>query len=196
MPGEISNTIGGRIFVPSQRVEGIHKVGCQLRLLANTSSSRITTLNHFPYSIWPILLQPSYIWDHVGSRTLSTSDCNHPTRPLCQMDDILIFGSTQEEHDDRVAAVLACLQKANVTLNPSKCEFTKSSITFLGQLIDGTGIRPDPNKVKAIIQMRTPKDVTELRLFLGMTNQLCKFLPRITDLTKPLRDLLLHKNEW
>ena len=67
---------------------------------------------------------------------------------------------------------------------------------FLGQLIDSSGIRPDPGKVNAIQTMPTPTNMTELRQFLGMLNQLSKFAPNLADKTKPLQDLLIKTNTW
>ena len=71
---------------------------------------------------------------------------------LCETDDILIFGKDQEEHDDRVIAVLKRIEVAGVTLNPNKCEFGKTSLKFLGHVIDQNGIRPDPDKTAAIMK--------------------------------------------
>ena len=73
--------------------------------------------------------------------------------------------------------------------------FSKSSVEFLGHVIDGNGCRPDPNKVKAIYMMETPKNVSDVR-FLGVVNQLNKFSPNITVKTQPLRELLRSKNAW
>ena len=115
---------------------------------------------------------------------------------LCMIDDILVHGRTQQEHDKRLITVLDRLRTANVTLNKAKCEFSKSSIKFLGQVIDQSGIQPDPDKVTAIQTMTAPTNITELRRFLGMTNQLSKFTPHLSDTIKPLRDLLSTKNSW
>ena len=112
------------------------------------------------------------------------------------MDDILVFGSTQDEHDQRLTAVLQRLKDARVTLNSAKCEFSKTSVTFLGQVVDQAGIYPDPKRLKAITQMKTPQSVGEVRRFLGLTNQLNKFSPLITEKSKPLKDLLAKKTEW
>ena len=90
---------------------------------------------------------------------------------ICMIDDVLIHGKTPQEHDQRLVAVLSRLRNANVTLNKDKCEFSKHSIRFLGQLIDSSGIRPDPEKVKAIQAMKEPENITGLRRFLGMTTQ-------------------------
>ena len=59
--------------------------------------------------------------------------------PLCRLDDILVYTKTQEEHDIHLEAVLKRIQKSGVTLNPEKCEFSKSSLTFLGHVVTNTG---------------------------------------------------------
>ncbi len=114
---------------------------------------------------------------------------------LCQMDDILIYGSTQDEHDQRLELVLCKLLEAGVTLN-SKCEFSRSSIRFLGYIIDSDGLSADPQKVSAISDMNSPTNVSEVRRFLGMVNQLAKFLPNLASDTKPLRELLIKDRLW
>ena len=93
---------------------------------------------------------------------------------VCMIDDVLVHGKTQLEHDQRLTAVLDRLRKAKVILNKEKCEFSKHSIRFLRQVIDQSGIRPDPDKVKAVQAMNEPENVTKLRRFLGMTTQLSK----------------------
>ena len=88
------------------------------------------------------------------------------------------------------------LSSAGNTLNSRKCEFYKTSLTFLGHIIDQRGITADPNKPAAIQQMETPKSVSELHRFLGMVNQLGKFSPNIAELSKPLQELLSAKKAW
>ena len=112
------------------------------------------------------------------------------------VDDILVYGATQEEHDSRLRAVLQRIRAAGLTLNKEKCEFSKRQIRFLGQLIDETGVKPDPDKLRAIEEMKPPSTVSEVRRFLGMVNQLGKFSPQLANKTKPLRDLLSSKNHW
>ena len=112
------------------------------------------------------------------------------------MDDILVHGKTQEEHDERLSKVLHQLRDAGVTLNSEKCQFSQNQVTFLGQVIDISGIRPDPNKVFAIQKVPAPRNVGDVRRFLGMANQLSKFPPNLADQTKPLRELLIKSNDW
>ena len=112
------------------------------------------------------------------------------------IDDILVFGKDQEEHDPRLEAVLQRLKTANVTLNREKCDFSKSHITFLGHYIDKDGICQDPKKTDAITKMKSPTSVPELRRFLGMANQLGKFSSNLAEFTKPLRELLSKESTW
>ena len=115
---------------------------------------------------------------------------------VCLIDDILIYGKTQAEHDKRLTAVLLKIAEAGITLNEEKCEFSQSQVKFLGQIVDSNGIHPDPGKVTAIKQMNAPTNITELSRFLGMVNQLAKFTPQLSEATKPLRELLSSKNQW
>ena len=112
------------------------------------------------------------------------------------MDDIIVYGSNQAEHDKRLQAVLIRLQEANITLNWEKCEFSKANVKFLGQLVDKEEIRADPSKVSAVKHMAEPTDIHELRRFLGMVNQSGKYIPNLAELTHPLRELLSKKNAW
>ena len=106
------------------------------------------------------------------------------------MDDVLVFGKNHSEHDERLRGVLKRLTSAHVTLNQSKCEFGKTTVRFLGHIIDSQGVRADPEKTEAIRRMDTPGSVSELGRFLGMVNQLGKFSPRIAKISQPLRELL------
>lgn len=115
---------------------------------------------------------------------------------ICHMDDILILGSTQLEHDLRVRQVLKKLQDAGLTLNAKKCEFSKTEVTYLGHVITGHGIRADPRKVKAIQDFPVPKTVQELQRFQGMVNQLAKFVPGLAQFNSPLRALLRKNTDF
>ena len=115
---------------------------------------------------------------------------------VCHMDDILVHGQNHEEHEKRLKAVLHRLQGAGLTLNPTKCEFLRAEVKFLGQIIDDKGIHPDPAKITAIQNVSEPKCVADLRRFLGMTNQMSKFLPSLADTTQPLRELLKANTQW
>ena len=115
---------------------------------------------------------------------------------ICLVDDILVFGACQEEHDQRLQAVLQRLASAGLTLNGEKCLFSVSQLRFCGYLIGKDGIRPDPAKVTALTEMPACKDVHDVRRFLGLANQLGRFSPNLASLSQPLRDLLVKRNSW
>ncbi|KAK3524638.1 hypothetical protein QTP70_032192, partial [Hemibagrus guttatus] len=79
----------------------------------------------------------------------------------CHMDDILIYGSSSEEHDIRLDAALKKLQSAGLTLNRKKCEFAKTEVKFLGHKLSSGGLQPDPDKLAAVQNMREPTNVSE-----------------------------------
>ena len=114
---------------------------------------------------------------------------------IVHMDDILIHGRNEEEHDARVRKVLSRLQEAGVTLN-DKCEFSKKRVKFLGHVVSSAGIEVDPSKTTAIRNYPAPTNITELQRFLGMVNQVAKFVRNLASRTEPLRALLRKENEW
>ena len=114
---------------------------------------------------------------------------------ICHMDDILIFGKNATEHNERVRHVLRLLKEAGLTLN-EKCEFSQTRLRFLGHVVTPQGIEADPAKTTAIRNFPAPANVTELQRFQGMVNQLAKFLPDLSNLNEPLRQLLRKDMEW
>ena len=104
------------------------------------------------------------------------------------IDDMLIHGKDEAEHDARLVKVMERLRAATVTLNSEKCAFRKPSVKFLGRLISKNGVNADPEKTSAVRNMEAPRSVSDLRRFLGMVNQLGKFSPRISELTQPMRN--------
>ena len=115
---------------------------------------------------------------------------------IVHVDDVLVYGKTQEEHDARLHAVLKKIESARGTLNKDKCEFSKESLTFLGQVVGKEGVSSDPEKTRAIVEMEAPKNLKELRRFMGMVNQLGKFSPNLAECSQPLRELLSPRKAW
>ena len=110
--------------------------------------------------------------------------------------DILIYGSTAEEHDLRHPRVLSILQQKNIKLNPDKCKFKWRELTCLGLVLTSGGLRPDPEKVRAMKDIRKPSNVEDLRIFLGIVKYLAKFIKNMSDVTAPLRVLLEKTAVW
>ncbi|UYV84803.1 K02A2.6-like, partial [Cordylochernes scorpioides] len=115
---------------------------------------------------------------------------------LCHMDDILVYGSCQEEHDKRLETVLTRLSKLGLTLNKDKCKFAVTTIEFLGHQIDPNGIQVDSKRKRAILEFPKPRSVKELKQFLGMVNFSARFVPNLAEISHPLNKLLSKKEEW
>ena len=115
---------------------------------------------------------------------------------VCNVDDILVFGETQKEHDERLEAVLERLEKANVNLNQEKYMFFQVKVEFLGHVVGKDGVQVDPSKVEAVSNMSESTDVGQLRRFLGIVNQVGRYMKDLADMTKPLRDLLSKNSSW
>lgn len=115
---------------------------------------------------------------------------------ICYLDDILVFGCSEKEHDAHLEMVLKRIQISGLKLNKEKCVFGKSQINFLGHLIGAEGIQIDPDKVKAIQALAAPSNIKELRRMLGMVNYLTRFLPHVQTVIQPLNILLSSKFVW
>ena len=112
------------------------------------------------------------------------------------LDDILIAGSTEEQHLTALDEVLTRLEKAGLRVKPKKCEFMRTSVTYLGHKIDGAGLHPLLNKVKAIKEVPTPESVLKLKSYLGMLTYYGKFLPNLSSVLHPLYRLLKKDTPW
>lgn len=115
---------------------------------------------------------------------------------ICVADDIVIVGASQAEHDERLHALLKRCSTTGIKLNKSKVEIDCREFVFLGHIINASGIKPDPAKIRAICDMPTPADITDLRRFCGLVQFLSKFIPGLSELAAPLRGLTRKGIEW
>ena len=117
-------------------------------------------------------------------------------------DDNLVFaaGDTDEEalkdHNRNLKEVLNHCRQKGIKLNPEKILFRRKQVSYMGHIISSEGLRADPNKLKAINEMPPPKDKEGVQRVLGMINYMQKFAPNLTDLAKPLRELVKKDNEF
>ena len=114
----------------------------------------------------------------------------------CYLDDILVTGATEAKHLHNLKEVLPQLQKYWVRLQLKKYAFCKKEVEYLGHCIDQNGVRTSNKKVQAVVNARAPKNVQELRAFLGLLNYYAKFIPKLASLLHPLHELLRAKHPW
>ena len=112
------------------------------------------------------------------------------------MDDILIFTKTLEEHRLVVREVLRRLEANDLYLRPDKCEFEKTEVEYLGMYIRENHVSMDPAKVRAVVDWPTPRNLKDLRGFLGFANFYRRFIEGFAKLARPLNDLTKKDVAW
>ncbi|UYV78461.1 hypothetical protein LAZ67_16001479 [Cordylochernes scorpioides] len=117
---------------------------------------------------------------------------------LCYLDDVVIFSDNFPDHLRRLEVVLNCFKRAGLKLNPGKCSFGASNIKILGHQVNKDGIRPDDDKIKAVSQFPIPKNLQQLRSFLGLSSYYRRFIKNYADIARPLNSLLSKgtKFQW
>ena len=104
---------------------------------------------------------------------------------LAFVHDIIVFSETFEDHIQHLDAVFDRLRKANLCLKIAKCEFMKKELNYLGHIISDKGISVDPPKVSAVQNMDPPKNVREVRSFLGMASYYRRYVPDLSKTARP-----------
>jgi len=117
-------------------------------------------------------------------------------RCLVYLDDIVIYGSSLQEHNKRLTEVLQRLRKHNLKLQVEKCEFLRKEVTYLGHIISEDGILPDPAKVSAVKNFPTPKKVKDVQSFIGLAGYYRKFIKNFSKIAKPLTMLTKKDNKF
>ena len=103
--------------------------------------------------------------------------------------DILTHGTTEIEHDGKLLTLLKTTRINNLSLNPKKIQFKSTDCKFFGHRLTPEGLKPDPEKIKAIVEMKTPQSIQTLHSFNGMVNYLKRFSPVLSELSEPLHRL-------
>ncbi len=99
------------------------------------------------------------------------------------VDNIILWGSTLEQHNEQLIRVLQRIQRYGLKLNRAKCQFGVNEIIFLGDKLSAAGVGPDESKVKAILEMPCPADRKGVLRALGKINFIGKFIPNLSSKT-------------
>ena len=114
---------------------------------------------------------------------------------VAYLDDILVTGSTDQEHLTGLEEVLSRLKKAGLRVRKEKCHFMTSSVTYLGYKIGADSIHPLP-QVEVIKEAPSPTCVMELKAYLGLLTYYGKFPPNLSTVVAPLYKLLKREHPW
>ena len=109
---------------------------------------------------------------------------------IIYLDNIIIFSKTPEEHISRLWVVFQILDEASLHFKPSKCEFFKDGLEYLGHIVSSQGIKTNTKKIGAIVNWPQPKNIMQVRSFLGFCNYYQKFIKGYAQIAKPLYQLI------
>ena len=111
------------------------------------------------------------------------------------VDDTLVWGSSPEEIKKNVVTVLKRCKEENITISFAKLEIN-TTISFAGYVISHNGIKPSPDLTASISNFPAPKNIHEIRQFLGLVNQVGTFMPDLSQIAAPIRQLLRKNTAW
>lgn len=101
------------------------------------------------------------------------------------IDDIMLASEDTKTHKTNLHKLLQRINEFGFRLKFEKCQFFRPQIKYLGQIIDKNGIRPDPEKIKAVQNLKVPENISEVRSLLGSINHYGKYVPNMRNLRKP-----------
>ena len=114
------------------------------------------------------------------------------------IDDILVYSGSLEEHAEHLRIVLHILRESQLYAKFSKCKFWLDRVAFLGHVISVEGVSVDPKKIKAVVNWNPPKNVSEVKSFLGLAGYYKKFVEGFSKIAAPLTKLTRKdvKYDW
>lgn len=105
------------------------------------------------------------------------------------IDDIKVTGSSEKEHVDNLNKVFKRLMDAGLKVKLGKCEFYKTDLTYLGHRISSKGLTKTQEKITAILNLKTPNNVKEVRALMGLINYYSRYITNISTIMSPIYDL-------
>ena len=114
---------------------------------------------------------------------------------LVYLDDVVVFGDTKKSCLENLEKVLARLHSYNLKLKPKKCKLFRRTVEYLGRIISPEGVKADPTKVESVATWPTPRDVKEVRSFLGFCSYYRDFIPGFAKVAAPIQRLVIGKKK-
>ena len=152
-----------------------------------------TSNGHFEFNVMPFgLSNAASTFQRLMDFVLTGL---HWSQCLVYLDDVIVFGRSFEEHQERLKTVLSRLKSAGLALKLSKCHWAKSEVKYLGHIINSRGVSPDPAKIEAVKNFPIPENRTDVRAFLGLASYYRRFIPNFASLAKPMTNLTKTKGQ-
>ncbi|KAL2093139.1 hypothetical protein ACEWY4_010451 [Coilia grayii] len=113
----------------------------------------------------------------------------HLLQVIVYLDDIIVFGRTLEEHEERLLKVLDRLEEYGLKISVDKCQLCQPQVKYVGHIVSASGIATDPEKVSAVKNWKMPTDLRSLRSFLGFCGYYRRFIKNYSAIVRPLTEL-------
>lgn len=181
--GQLGNS---KYFSTLDLANGFHQIMVDERDKPKTAFS--TCQGHYEFNRMPFGLRnapPTF--QRLMNKVLTGLIGN---RCLVYLDDIIVYGANLKKHNSRLLEVFQMLSKFNLKLQPNKCKFLNKEVMYLGHVISEKRSSPDPNKVSAIDKILPPRNVDQVRSFLGFVGYYRKFIMNFSKFSAPLNRLL------
>ena len=162
--------------------------------MLDEASSYLTTfdteIGRYRFTVMPFGIM---VTGDIFQRKLD--ECFGHIKNLIVIADIMVIGKhhNHKDYDLAFTTLLQTARRCNVKLNYDKLRFKCTEVDFYGKTYTTDGHKPAQNKITAIIEMPPPSSKREVQSFIRMINYLTKFLPRLTELSKPIRELIKDK---
>ena len=165
-------------------------------IILDEESSYLTTFNssygRYRFKRMPFGLKMSQ--DIFQTRIDQTFEGCHAVIGIA--DDIVVYGDSEASHDTNMHGMISRCKETGLKLNRDKCFIKQDQIKFYGIICTKDDIQPDPSKVSALKQMAPPANKREVQTFRGMENYMSPFIPNLSTLTAPLRELITDKTPF
>jgi hypothetical protein len=177
---------GSKFFSSLDLLSGYWQVPMSLKDIAKTAF--VTKYGLFEFTVMPFgLTNAPPTFQRLMDKVF------HDLKNKCivvYMDDVNVHSPTWEQHIADLRQAFLRIRAANLRLNISKCHFAKPKVTFLGFAVTEEGVHTDPAKVDKMVNMKPPKDITEVRSLLGTFSFYRRFIPNFAKHAQPLNRLL------
>ncbi|KAL4082949.1 hypothetical protein QTP88_029447 [Uroleucon formosanum] len=112
------------------------------------------------------------------------------------LDDVIVIGTTIREHEQNLRQIFERFRKHGLQLQPTKCEFLRREVIYLGHVITEQGVKPDPKKIQCMVNYPTPTNAKDVKSFLGLVGYYRRFIRDFSKKAKPLTNLLKQNQQF
>ena len=169
-------------FTTLDLTSGFHQIGMEKESIPKTAF--YTYRGHYEFNRMPFGLKNAPATFQRMMNMVLRDEINK--RCLVYLDDIIVFGTSLQEHMDNLKVIFEKLRENNLKIQLDKSEFLMKEVAYLGYIISEEGIRPNPDKINVVKNYTIPKTTKEIKAYLGLLDYYRKFISNFAKLTKPM----------